>query len=145
MVFDPGTNRQQGVPHERKKKMKKKQIAVFDFKPADCAYTAGAIRQWYGTEWADVHEYTDMPKFVYVFKGRRDSRKQYDMVFLCADDMMGVETAHNIRDMDKNCPIFLVSSVDDFSLEAFRLHALDYLTKPVSPERIGQAVARIEP
>lgn len=123
--------------------MRKKQIAVFDFISADCAYTAQVIRHWYGAEWADVAEYTVMQDFTYAFKDRRDSGDPYDMVFLCADDMMGVETAHNIREMDGSCPIFLVSSVDDFSMEAFRLRALDYLTKPVSPERIGQAVSRI--
>lgn len=124
--------------------MGKKQIAVFDLDSAACAYTAETVQQWYGVEWADIHEYTDMQEFVYSFKDKRDSGAQYDMVFLCADDITGIETAHNVREMDKNCPIFLVSSVDYFSMEAFRLHALDYLIKPVSPERIGQAVSRIE-
>ncbi|MDL2238233.1 hypothetical protein LJC56_10495 [Christensenellaceae bacterium OttesenSCG-928-K19] len=124
--------------------MKKKQIGVFDFIPTDCAYTAQVIREWYGVERAEVTEHTVMQDFVYAFKERRDSGDPYDMVFICADDMMGVETAHNIREMDGECPIFLVSSVDDFSIEAFRLHVLDYLTKPVSPERIGRAISRIK-
>lgn len=123
--------------------MKKKRISVFDFIAADCAHTAESIRKWYAEEGAEVAEYTVMCDFVYDFSDRLESDAPYDMVFICADNMMGVETARNIREMDGLCPLFLVSTVSDFGIEGFRLHALDYLTKPVSAERVGQAVQRI--
>lgn len=123
--------------------MDEKQIAVFDFAQDDCAHIANAIRQWYGTRAAFITEHTHMPNFVHDFKSRYKNKRPYDMVFIGIEDMMGVETARNIREADIWCPLFLVSTVEDFSIEGFRLHALDYLLKPVTPERIGQAVRRI--
>ncbi|MDL2238512.1 hypothetical protein LJC56_11935 [Christensenellaceae bacterium OttesenSCG-928-K19] len=123
--------------------MDKKQIVVFDFMPDDCVHTADAIRQWHGAGAATITEHTHMQEFVHDFNDRHKNRKPYDMAFIGIEDMMGVETARNIRELDSWCPLFLVSTVDDFSIEGFRLHALDYLLKPVSPERIGRAVQRI--
>lgn len=118
-----------------------KRIAVFDFNAADCTHTAEAVRTYFADR-AEVVEYTVMQDFAYAFKDRRNSGAPYDMVFIGVDSMMGVETARNIREMDDACPMFLVSAVSDFGIEGFRLHALDYLTKPVSSERVGQAARR---
>lgn len=123
--------------------MEKMRIAVFDFNAEDCAHTAGAIRELLGQE-AQVTGYTDMREFVYAFGEGRDSPAPFAMAFVGVDDMMGVETARNIREMDEGCPLFLVSRVSDYGLEGFRLRALDYLTKPVSPQRIERAVRRAE-
>lgn len=123
--------------------MKQKRIAVFDFNPADCAHTAEVIRALLG-QGAQVTDYTDMQEFVYAFRDGRDSSLPFDMAFVGVDDMMGVETARNIREMDGNCPLFLVSQVSDYGLEGFRLGALDYLTKPVSAQRVMRALQRTE-
>ena len=69
--------------------------------------------------------------------------EHYDMVFISADSMPGTDLAHTVRAIDKRCPLFLVSKSVEFAVEGFRMQALDYLTKPVSPERVGEAIARI--
>lgn len=122
--------------------MEKKRIAVFDFDAGAGGEVAAAIREWFGPQGA-VTQHRDMQQFAHDFKARQGSALPYDMVFISVDNMLGVETARNVREIDNWCPMFLVSSVGDFGMEGFRLHALDYLTKPVSPARIGQAVARI--
>ncbi len=38
--------------------------------------------------------------------------------------------------------IIFVTAFDQFALEAFRLHALDYLTKPIDPERFAESRGR---
>ena len=38
--------------------------------------------------------------------------------------------------------IVFVTAFDQFALDAFRLHALDYLTKPIDPERFSEALDR---
>lgn len=123
----------------------KKQIAVFDLRAEDCAHTAGIIRDVFRND-AQVLEYTDMQKFAYTFLDRREAGKLYDMMFIGVDDFTGLETARNIRELDIGCtcPMFLVSAVEDFGLEGFRLGALDYLTKPVSGERVKRAIQRVE-
>lgn len=125
--------------------MGKKRIAVFDFRAKDCIHTAEAVRQHYARRGvaAEVVEFTATQPFTYDFKANGDAGTPYDMTFVGVDSIMGMETARNIRELDTRCPMFLVSEGSDYGLEGFRLRALDYLTKPVSPLRVGQAVERI--
>lgn len=122
--------------------MAQKQVAVFDFSADDCAHTAHAVQESMGRD-VQVVEYTVMQKFTYDFLDRRKAGRLFDMVFIGVDNMLGVETARNIRELSESCPMFLVSERSDFGLEGFRLHALDYLTKPVSADRVKRAVQRI--
>jgi two-component system, LytTR family, response regulator len=39
--------------------------------------------------------------------------------------------------------IIFVTAFDQFALEAFRLHALDYLTKPIDPARFSESMDRV--
>lgn len=39
-------------------------------------------------------------------------------------------------------PVVFVTAYDEFALRAFEAHALDYLLKPVDPDRLGRAVDR---
>lgn len=123
--------------------MEQKRIAVFDFDEADCACLAEAVGHWYTEAGALVVRHTAMQPFVQDFMRRRGVDEPYDMVFIGVDDMQGVEVARSIREMDNWCPMFIVSHVEDYALEGFRLHALDYLKKPVPPQRVGRAVGRI--
>jgi two-component SAPR family response regulator len=122
-------------------KLKKMQIAVFDFAEDDCRHTAKTVREFVGRN-ADVVEYTAMQEFTYAFRGRRDAGDPFDMVFIGIDNMLGVETARNIRGSSRDCPMFIVSEVSDYGIEGFRLYALDYLIKPVSTDRVERAVMR---
>jgi len=126
-------------------KFEKKRIAVFDFRAKDCVHTAEAIRQYYRQRGitAEVVEFMATQPFAFDFKANGDAGTPYDMTFIGVDSIMGMETARNIRELDTQRPMFLVSEVSDYGLEGFRLRVLDYLTKPVSPQRIGQAVERI--
>ncbi|MBK8594644.1 MAG: hypothetical protein IPN83_03485 [Holophagales bacterium] len=40
-------------------------------------------------------------------------------------------------------PIVFVTAFDQFAVEAFRLHALDYLTKPIDPGRFSESLDRV--
>ena len=40
-------------------------------------------------------------------------------------------------------PVVFVTAHDEFALKAFEVHAVDYLLKPVSPERLSTALARV--
>jgi len=125
--------------------MEKKRIAVFDFDASDCAHTAEAVRQYYmeqGVE-ASVMMFTESSTFAYNFMDSCDAGTPYDMTFIGVDTMRGVQAAWRIRGLDEYRPMFLVSDVTEYGAEGFRLHALDYLTKPVTPLRIGEAVRRI--
>jgi two-component system LytT family response regulator len=57
--------------------------------------------------------------------------------------LTGLEVAEIWRAEGTLPIIVFVTAYDQFAVEAFRLHALDYLTKPIDPERFSESVARI--
>jgi two-component system, LytTR family, response regulator len=67
-----------------------------------------------------------------------------DVVFLDIQlpGLGGLEVAEAWR-RDGALPVIIfVTAYDQFALEAFRLHAIDYLTKPIDPERFAESVRR---
>jgi len=125
------------------KTKRKKRIAVFDVDTNECAATADAVREHYGSEKVLVEEHSDMKTFVEVFSVRNDMMDGYDVVFLSVDGMLGVETGRNIREIDRLFDLFIVSNDWDYGYMAHRLHALDYLIKPVTAQNVSKAEERI--
>jgi two-component system, LytTR family, response regulator len=70
-----------------------------------------------------------------------------DVVFL--DIQMpgssGLEVAHAWRaEASKPLPVIVfVTAFDQFAVEAFRVHAIDYLTKPIDADRFAEAMDRV--
>jgi len=55
----------------------------------------------------------------------------------------GLEVAETWRSEGALPVIVFVTAFDQFAVEAFRLHALDYLTKPIDPERFSESLDRV--
>ena len=55
----------------------------------------------------------------------------------------GLELARVLRQSDRPPSVVFVSAYDDFAVRAFELEALDYLVKPVSRQRLDEAVDRV--
>ena len=125
--------------------MKIKRITVFDFNGTDSGETAETVRRYYRLmdRKAEIAEFSDYIMFVYDYRDKLKTIRAYDMVFIGVDSMMGMEVARHIRELDNWCPMFLVSHVADYAMEGYRLHALHYLTKPISVENVKNAVERI--
>lgn len=115
-------------------------VAVFDFDHNGCRSLANAVREWFicSDGGGSVEEYCAIEPLLQSYH-----RKPHDAVFLVVESMMAVEAARLIRQEDAARPLFLVSSAGEYAMEGFRLRALDYLLHPVSPERVGQALARV--
>lgn len=67
-----------------------------------------------------------------------------DVVFLDIQmpGLSGLEVVEAWR-YEKALPIIIfITAFDQFALEAFRLHALDYLTKPIDPQRFSESLDR---
>jgi two-component system LytT family response regulator len=56
--------------------------------------------------------------------------------------LSGLEVAEAWRREGALPIIIFVTAFDQFALDAFRLHALDYLTKPIDPERFSESLDR---
>ena len=116
-------------------------VAVYDSVADDCEITADAVRTCFENRHDEVElsQYTDGEAFVLMLM-----RSGCDMLFIGIESMLDVETARSAARIGKKCPLFLVSRVADYGIEGFRLSALDYLIKPVTKERVGEALNRID-
>jgi two-component system response regulator LytT len=68
-----------------------------------------------------------------------------DVVFLDVQmpGLDGLGVIAQVREKAGPLPHFiLITAFDQYAVEAFRLHALDYLLKPVEKERLAESVAR---
>jgi two-component system LytT family response regulator len=68
-----------------------------------------------------------------------------DVVFLDIQmpGLSGLEVAEVWRAEGSLPIIVFVTAFDQFAVDAFRLHALDYLTKPIDPERFAESLDRV--
>jgi DNA-binding LytR/AlgR family response regulator len=73
------------------------------------------------------------------------TRQAYDGIFLDVrmPDLDGLELARVLRRFARPPQLVFVSAHDGGAVEAFELHALDYLRKPVARARVQEAVERI--
>lgn len=55
----------------------------------------------------------------------------------------GIAVAARLARWDNPPAVVFVTAHDGFALEAFDLEAIDYVLKPVSPERLARAIARV--
>ncbi len=73
------------------------------------------------------------------------SSQVYDAIFLDVrmPDLDGLELARVLRRFAAPPQIVFVSAYDSAAVDAFELHALDYLRKPVGRRRVEEAIERI--
>ena len=76
---------------------------------------------------------------------RRASSGAYDAIFLDVrmPDLDGLELARVLRRFASPPQLVFVSAYDSSAVDAFELHAVDYLRKPVSRRRAEEALARV--
>jgi DNA-binding LytR/AlgR family response regulator len=73
------------------------------------------------------------------------SAERYDAIFLDVrmPDLDGLELGRVLRRFASPPQLVFVSAYDTAAVDAFELHALDYLRKPVSRKRVEEAIDRI--
>ncbi|WP_018753590.1 response regulator [Paenibacillus sanguinis] len=58
--------------------------------------------------------------------------------------MNGMEAARAIRQMIPQIPIIFTTAHAQYAVEAFEIQSIDYLLKPFTPDRLQNAVARVQ-
>ena len=73
------------------------------------------------------------------------SSESYDAIFLDVrmPDLDGLELARVLRRFASPPQVVFVSAYDTGAVDAFELHALDYLRKPVARRRVEEALDRV--
>lgn len=57
-------------------------------------------------------------------------------------EMDGLTVARELAKGENRPAVIFVTAHDNFAVEAFDIEAVDYVLKPVTPERLGRAIAR---
>src|SRR5690606_31785181 len=67
------------------------------------------------------------------------------VVFIDIDmpDLNGLEAAEQILQFDPSIDVVFVTVYEEYAVKAFDLNALDYLLKPLNPERLARTLERI--
>lgn len=66
------------------------------------------------------------------------SEGKYDLIFLDVemDKLNGIDTAHKIREVDKNCLIIFITTYIKFAPSAFEVNAFRFLPKPIDEKKL---------
>lgn len=111
-------------------------IAYCEDEPAQAALVRAMILQWAESRriTAEVILYESAEEFLF-----KNEVFAYDIVFLdiAMRQMNGVELARAIRQKDKNLPIAFLTADRTFAIEGYEVHAVRYLLKPVTAEKLG--------
>ncbi len=78
-------------------------------------------------------EYTSGEAFLKAYRPGLCSALFLDIVM---GGISGVETAQKIRETDETLPIIFTTTEVSFAMGGFQVHAMDYLVKPVSREKL---------
>jgi two-component system, LytTR family, response regulator len=71
------------------------------------------------------------------------NEKDPDLIFLDIQ-MPGQSGFDLLEEIDIKAKIIFVTAFDEYALKAFEVDAVDYLLKPVNPERLRTAIERVE-
>ena len=68
-----------------------------------------------------------------------------DVIFLDIEmpNNNGIKIAEQIWQLVDTCEIVFVTAYDDYALEAFAVHAFDYILKPIDGKRLAKTIANI--
>lgn len=66
-----------------------------------------------------------------------------DIIFLDIQ-MPGKSGFDLLEEIELNAKIIFVTAFDEYAIRAFEVNALDYLLKPITPERLNKAIARLQ-
>lgn len=83
----------------------------------------------------EISCYPDGESFLAEFRDGRFSAVFLD-ILLGHGKLTGIETAIRIREAGGRLPIIFTTTEPDFALAGYQVHPLDYLLKPVQPEKL---------
>jgi two-component system LytT family response regulator len=74
-----------------------------------------------------------------------DALRSVDLDVLFLDvQMPGLTGFELIERLDRDLPVIFTTAYDKYALEAFAVNAIDYLLKPVEPERLDRGLDKLE-
>jgi len=88
-----------------------------------------------------VGEYTDSLKVIEEIQSLQPNVVFLDIVM---PDMDGLALGEKIQELLPDVEIVFTTGFDQYAIDAFNLHAIDYLLKPVQIARLEKTLERLE-
>lgn len=105
---------------------------------SDREHLSGLIREDCFSCGEDIHlsSYSDGETFLADFRPGFCSAVFVDII-LGDGKLDGIQTARQIREIDRRLPIIFTTTEEGYALAGYKVHPLDYLTKPVCREDVS--------
>lgn len=82
----------------------------------------------------------DVPEFI---RFRETNSQQIDLLFLDIE-LPGINGIDFLRNTQPDVPVILTTAYNQYAIDGYELNVLDYLLKPISKERFGQALQKAD-
>lgn len=116
-------------------------VAIIDDCKTDQITISHCITQYF------THEPTDGPPSIRCFDSGEAflsafGAGQFDLILLdcCMAGMNGLETALEIRKLDKRCALVFITVSTDYAVDGYLVSASGYLVKPFTEQSFAQAI-----
>ncbi|MGL4623579.1 MAG: LytR/AlgR family response regulator transcription factor [Culicoidibacterales bacterium] len=118
-------------------------LALCDDQIEILEYLERKIRIILGTETVQIFRFTSGEQLLAFFEQRQVT---FDAVFLDIGltKMTGIETAMVIRQVDQRLPLVFLTSSKAHAIQSYRVHALDYLLKPLTTAELVGVLQKIK-
>lgn len=117
-------------------------IAICDDMKKEREYLCALVRDWAKRSGrsALVFEFSSAEAFLFEYPEEKD----FDILLLdiMMKEMDGLELARKIRKTDCKMQIIFITGVPDFIAEGYEVSALNYLVKPVDPDKLWRVLDR---
>ena len=115
-------------------------IAVVDDETLELERTAALIERW-GSAPSRLAAFSSARSLLAAM----DAGARFDLYLLdvVMPEMDGIELGRAIRERDESGAIVYLTTAPDFALDSFAVWPLQYLLKPVEPERLFEALDRV--
>lgn len=88
-------------------------------------------------------KYTEMLEALHALEIGAQGAADLIILDILTPGLDGLAAARRFKQHSEGVEIVFVTDHPDYALEAFRIHALDYLLRPVSRERLERTLARL--
>lgn len=118
-------------------------VAICDDSPDQLDIIERAAKNYFHSvrEMAGIERFSKAMDFLEALEKKGD----FDLVLLdiCMPGMMGTDIAAEMRKRHSRCEIIFISTSDEYGMEAFSVHAVNYLVKPFTQEDFNKAMKHV--
>lgn len=117
-------------------------ILAIDDEPVMLAHLETELRKVFPK--ADIVTFDECDEVLAFLETPQSRSLHYAFMDIKLRGMLGIELAKRIKDQCPQTRILFCTAYSYYALEAYQLHALGYLMKPVDADKLREAVSQIE-